>query len=257
MLYVQDEERVGIPFHPDFVSVVEGRWWFIHPLLRRYDEWKFYRRLLPLVACVHPKTGGLDIKLGALAEDTDDREVYASPQAEWARTVADEFWGDSVDLDRALWDALAMVNPREYREMVELYADEINVGACGKYADIAERAQTDGAWQFHYLERFDEASRIVGKWEERLRSLRNDEFMDLWRSYASAAGSQRGGRKSGQTRSKLAKLTVDDAVKMHGQLLAQGKAPRDIAALIAKRRLVSPDHVRALLREARARRERS
>lgn len=248
MMYAGDEERVGIPFHPDFVSIANDRWCFISPLLQRYREWKYYRRVLPRVLCVNPATGSQDMRLSALLDQDADLSVRRSVQAIWAESAYSCFWEDSTDLDRALWDAVACVNPPNYQEMVELYADEINEAACRKYLEYAEKCQSDGSWTFHYLERFDEISRTVGKWEQELDRLRRGEILDLWKFESSADGASKGGRRSAESRAKNVLITAEKARQLREQLLSQGRAERSIASIIAKRHDVSPDHIRRLIR---------
>jgi len=248
MLYAGDDDRVGIPFHPDFVNYVEDRWWFIAPLLDRYREWKIYRRLLPHVLCLNPVTGQLDLRFSALVDQDAELPIYHSGQAIWAREAESDFWRDAIELDRALWDAMALVNPSNYREMADLYADEIDVGACLKYAEFAEKRQSDGSWTFHYLERFDEASRIVCRWEQELDQLRRGEILDLWRYQSSAEGASKGGRRSAETRAKNVLITPQKALALRAELVAQGRPERSIARIIAQRHSVSPDYVRRLIR---------
>lgn len=248
MLYAEDNDRIGIPFHPDLVTFVEGKWWFISPLLQRFREWKLFRRLLPQVLCVNPVTGDLDLPLGALTDEDAEPLVRRSAQAMWANEAESSFWEDGRDLDRALWDALACVNPSNYREVIELYADDIDDAACLRYLETVENSQDGNRWVFHYLERFDEISRIVGKWEQELDRLRRGEILDLWRFELSIDGASKGGRRSAETRAKAVLITAEKALRLREELLSQGRAERSIASIIAKRHDVSPDHVRRLIR---------
>jgi hypothetical protein len=250
--YGSDSPRSGLPFRLAFVPLCgkEERVQFGRQLVRLHDSWKLHRRLFYATPCINPRTGQFDISFRALAEETDPG-IFESRQAQWARQYEERFWNDDEQLNCALCDALAMISPSDYRELVEVYSEDVDEPACIAWAGLSERCQRDSSWQSHFFDRLNEASQIVHSWEDEWKRLQHGETLDLWRYYSSAEGARKGGIRSAETRAKNVLINAEAAIKLRDELLSQGRSERSVAQIIAQRHSVTPDHVRRLIRSTK------
>jgi len=250
-MYKEDDDREGMTFLSYFLPHDDARWPHSYWLIEQELAWKFFRRLLPHVRFPNPDTGEIDVRLSELV-DLDSPRFPESDENRRAHIVQDDFFEQGQKLERCLCDALAMLSPVDYRELVQLQAEDIfDISVHLKFADWAEGLKGDPFWHFHYLNICAEASRILGEWESQLHRLRAGEHLAIWRYYSSMGGARQGGLKSGKARAQNARLTPEAAANAFDALRKQGRPERSIAAIVALRHAVTPDHVRRVIKLAK------
>jgi hypothetical protein len=167
----------------------------------------------------------------------------------WAAAVLDEFVADSTEFERCLCDCLCALSPSNYREMVKAFRDDLDDElAHEEYAALSDSWREKGAWVFHLLGNFDVATQLIAKWRRELFRLRSGDIRAQWRGNATVLGAARGGKKSGESRARQARLSAEAASAAFEALRKEGRAVRNIAGIVAQRHGVSADYVRRLLK---------
>jgi hypothetical protein len=253
---MSDDASERVDFFEIFPTEVDDRDWALaYQLNDLHKRWKFFRRLKAKVRCVNPETGEMDVLFTSLV-DWEEPRFPDSQVCRWAGIVDQEFFEDGLRLNGALGRAFCALNPNVYLEWVEICdaeLDQEDINTLTSRAESAKRVLAEGGWgpYFHYLHQLDAAYEVLGKWQAKFDQLRNEEMLLIWKQSAVMIGASEGGRKSGRTRGQKVAATPETVAAHYAQMMAEGRSERDVAALLAARFRVSPDHIRRLRRQSK------